>query len=90
MVLLGWAGRSFAKFLPIIHENWVIVIALSALFFGAVLLRTFFNGISPANLVQVQIITLWSLSPLLGFGICVSAWYDRSMAVRQQARTVNP
>jgi hypothetical protein len=89
MVLLGRAGRALAKFLPLVHENWVIVMALSALFLGAAVLRTFFNELSPANLVQVQVIALWSLSPTLGFGSCVSAWYDRSLAARENARTVN-
>ncbi|HLX68433.1 MAG TPA: permease prefix domain 1-containing protein [Verrucomicrobiae bacterium] len=85
MILLGWAGRSLAKTLPVISENWIIVIALATLFAGAALFRVCFPVISPTNLVHLQIVTLWLLSPMLGFGNCVSAWFDRCAAIRKNS-----
>jgi hypothetical protein len=90
MLLMGSAGRSLAKVLPIIPQSWVMVITFAALFAGAALLKMFFEGMWPTNLVQVQVITLWALSPMLGFGSCVSAWYDRSLGARQKLGTPNP
>jgi hypothetical protein len=88
MVGLGWAGRNLAKFLPLVHGNWVIAAALAALLGLAMLFRMFFDAATPASLVQVQILTLWILSPLLGFGNCVSAWYERCRADRAQRRII--
>lgn len=82
MILLGWAGRSLAQSLPVVHENWSIVIAFGALFSGAALFRTFLPVIAPTNLVHLQIFLLWILSPALGFGNCVSAWHDRCHDLR--------
>jgi hypothetical protein len=89
MAMLGWAGRAIAKVLPVINENLVIVVAFAALFLGALLFRMFFDLAAPANLVHLQILMLWLLSPTLGFGSCASSWYDRSLASRKNARTVN-
>lgn len=88
MVGLGWAGRIAAKLLPVIHENWVVATAMVVLLGLATLLRAIFTVLSPSSLVHVQIQALWMLSPLLGFGNCVSAWHDRCAADRSQRRKV--
>ncbi|HWD94745.1 MAG TPA: hypothetical protein VG938_20615 [Verrucomicrobiae bacterium] len=88
MILLNRAGPQVAKLLPVIHENWIIVLTFVALFAGAALMKMFIEGLSPANLVQVQVIALWSLSPTIGFGSCVAAWHDRALAARKEM--VNP
>jgi hypothetical protein len=83
MILFGWSGRSLAKHLPLMNDNWVLAIAFGALFLAALLFRTFFPVISPVNVVHLQIAVLWCLSPLLGFGNCVSAWHERCEAFRK-------
>lgn len=82
LVLLGWAGPSVAKLLPVIREGWVIVITLALLFLAALLFRIVFPTIAPVNFVHLQIIFLWVLSPTMGFGSCASAWFDHCAAVR--------
>jgi hypothetical protein len=84
MILLGWAGRSVAKLLPVIHEGRVIAIALASLFLASLLFRIVFPVISPDSMAHLQITCLWLLSPLMGFGNCVSAWFDRCVAVRKK------
>lgn len=84
MVLLGWAGRSLAKILPVMNENGIVLLAIVGLFFGALLFRITFPVLSPTTLVHVQIATLWALSPMIGFGNCVSAWFDRCAELRKK------
>lgn len=84
MILLGWAGCSLAKFLPAINKNWVVLLAIGALIFGAVLFQIIFPVLSLTNLEQVQIVSLWALSPMIGFGNCVSAWFDRCAELRRK------
>jgi hypothetical protein len=83
MILLGWAGSSVAKLLPIIREGWVVAISMAFLLLAALLFRIVFPVISPANLVHLQVAMLWVLSPMLGFGNCVSAWFDRCAAIHK-------
>lgn len=85
MILLGWAGRSVATLLPIICEGWVIAITLMSLFLAALLFRVVLPVISPDNVVHLQVTFLWVLSPMMGFGNCVSAWFDRCVAVRKES-----
>ena len=85
MLLLGWAGRSMAKILPVIRESRIIVIALVSIFLGSLLFRIFFPVISPANMVHLQIVFLWVLSPMSGFGNCVSAWHERCQAIHRDS-----
>ena len=82
MLGFGWAGRAIAKFLPLIHQNWVIAFAFAALAAGAMTLRMFFDELSATTPVHVQIFALWMLSPLPGLGNCVSAWHGRCEADR--------
>lgn len=88
MVGLGWGARNTAKLLPLIHENWVIAIAFAGIFVLAGLLRTLFGAPTLSSMVQVQILALWILSPLLGFGNCISAWHDRCAAARNQRKMI--
>jgi hypothetical protein len=83
MLLFGWVGRSLAKHLPVINDNWLSAIAFGALFLAALLFRTIFPEISPTNVVHLQLAVLWCMSPLLGFGNCVSAWHERCEAFRK-------
>jgi len=85
MILLGWAGRSVAKLLPVIREGWVVAISMMFLLLAALLFRIVFPAISPVNLVHLQIAMLWVFSPMLGFGNCVSAWFDRCVVVRKES-----
>jgi hypothetical protein len=82
MILFGWAGRSFAKHLPITSERTILVVAFAGIFLGAAALRLIWSVLTIDNLAHVQIALLWSLSPLLGVGNCFSAWSDRSARMR--------
>jgi hypothetical protein len=77
-------GRLLAKSLPVINENWIVVVAMVAIFLGAALFRFCFPAIAPTSLVHLQIVVLWALSPLIGFGNCVSAWFARSAESRER------
>jgi hypothetical protein len=83
MIGLGWAGRSLAKHLPVTNEGIILVTAFGMILLGAAALRLFWGALTPDNLVHVQIIVLWSLSPFLGVGHCVSAWHERCATLRQ-------
>jgi len=85
IILFGWSGGSLAKVLPVVHENWVIAIALGTLFLAALLFKTVFPVVSPTNIVHLQITVLWCLSPMLGFGSCVSAWHQRCEEIRKSS-----
>jgi len=85
MILLGWTGRSLVKFLPIINENWIVVLSIGALVLGAELFRIIVPTVAPTNLVHLQIFVLWALSPLIGLGNCTSAWFDRCAELRKKA-----
>jgi len=77
IILFVRVGRSLAKHLPMINEKSVLAIALGALFLAALLFRIFFPVVSFTNIVHLQIVVLWCLSPMLGFGNCVSAWHQQ-------------
>jgi len=77
-------GRLLAKSLPVINENWIVVVAMVAIFLGAALFRFCFPAIAPTNLVHLQIAMLWALSPLIGLGNCVSAWFARCAESRKR------
>jgi len=77
-------GRLLAKSLPVINENWIVVVAMVAIFLGAALFRFCFPAIAPTNLVHLQIVMLWALSPLIGLGSCVSAWFARCAESRKR------
>lgn len=85
MLVFGWLGRALAKFLPVINKNAVVLVAMGAIILLAVLFRIIFPAISPATLVRVQIVSLWALSPLIGLGNCVSAWFDRCAELRKKS-----
>ncbi len=85
MLLLIRVGRLVAKSLPVIHEGWVISLQLTLMFLAAVLFRVFFPVISPAQMVPLQIVFLWVLSPTMGFATCFFEWFNRCKAVRQQS-----
>jgi hypothetical protein len=85
IIAFDWVGRSVSKYLPVIHDGWILAIALGALFFGALLFRIFVPEISSANIVHLQIVVLWALSPTLGFGTCVSAWHERCESIRRKS-----
>jgi hypothetical protein len=85
IILFGWLGRLLAKSLPVINENWILVVAMGVMFFGAALFRIFLPAIAPANLVHLQIAILWALAPSIGFGNCVSAWFARCAELRKKS-----
>jgi hypothetical protein len=85
IIVFDRAGRSVSKNLPVIHDGWILAIALGALFFGALLFRILIPEISPGNVVHLQIVVLWALSPTLGFGTCVSAWHERCERIRRNS-----
>jgi hypothetical protein len=78
MIGFGWVGNRLVNYLPVSHRGVSLAVAYGVIFLGAAMLRLFWNAITPANLVQTQILTLWTLSPLPGVGNCLSAWIDKS------------
>jgi len=86
MIGLGWMGRSLAKFLPVSNRGVIFVAAFGVILLGAASLRLFWDAITPGNLVHTQIIMLWSLSPFLGIGNCLSAWADNCPAKRRELK----
>jgi hypothetical protein len=88
-ILFGFIGRYFAKFLPVVtSERSQAALIVAVVFLGGGLFRWIFSFLSADNLVHMQIILLWVLSPLLGFGHCFSEWCDRCVAARR-ARAAN-
>jgi hypothetical protein len=53
------------------------------------LLRLLWNRLEFDNLVQAQVILLWTMSPLLGLGHCFSVWCKRCDAARAELKSVN-
>jgi hypothetical protein len=78
MIGLGWAGNRLAKRLPAAKQEVIVIAAIGVIFVIAAALRLAWGAITPDNLVHTQIILLWTLSPLPGTGICLSAWVDNS------------
>jgi hypothetical protein len=83
-IALGWTGRYFASFLPVIPNEWFrMAIVVTVVFLGIGLLRLVWSYLPLNSLVQAQIILLWTLSPLPGFGLCAAEWCDNCAAARR-------
>jgi len=77
-LFFGFTGRGVAKFLPIVTNQYLQAIAITAaIFLGAGLLRVVWSILSLDSLIHAQMILLWTMSPILGFGHCLSEWCDR-------------
>jgi hypothetical protein len=89
-MFFGFTGRYFARFLPIVlNEKLQAVYIAAAIFLDAGLLRTLWEHLALDNFAHVQIILLWTMSPLLGFGHCASAWCERAQAACAQLKPAN-
>jgi hypothetical protein len=83
-IALGWIGQYVAKSLPVILNEWLrTAIILMAIFLGVGLLRLIWNYLPLNSLVQAQIVLLWTLAPLPGFGLCAAEWCDNCAARRR-------
>ena len=86
-MLFGFTGRYFAKFLPTVqNEKLQAVCIAAAILLGAELIRIVWDHLALGNFAWMQIILLWTMSPLLGFGHCASAWCERCAAARAQLK----
>jgi hypothetical protein len=86
----GFTGRYFAKFLPTITGQWWQALAIVAgIFAVAALFRIVWAFLPLSSLVQAQIVILWTLSPLLGFGNLAAGWIERCAAERKQLNPTN-
>jgi hypothetical protein len=89
-IFFGFMGRHAAKFLPAVTDLRLQSAATVAAFFlGTGLLRLVWGCLTPDSLVHTQIVLLWTMSPILGFGHCLSAWCNRCSAARRQLNAVN-
>jgi len=88
-IFFGFMGRHVAKFLPIVTDTRLQAAAIVALIFAGAGLWRFIWSILPLDsLVHAQIILLWTLSPILGFGHCFSVWCENCLAARKQKREI--
>ena len=83
IILFERVGRSLAKHLPMISEKSALAITLAALFLAALLFRIFFPIVPFTNIVHLQMVVLWGLSPTLGFGSCFGIWIERCEEFRK-------
>lgn len=89
-IFFGFMGRHVAKFLPAVTDVRLQSAAIvAAFFFGAGLLRFIWGSLTLDSLVHAQIVLLWTMSPILGFGHCLSAWCHQCSAARRQLNGVN-
>jgi hypothetical protein len=89
-IIFGFIGRRVAKLLPVVSNERLQAAAIVAVFFlGAGLLRFVWSCLMLDSLVHAQLILLWTMSPILGFGHCLSAWCNQCSAARKQRNTVN-
>lgn len=88
-MFFGFTGRYFAKFLPIVlNEKLQAVYIAAAILLGAELIRIVWDHLALGNFAQAQIVLLWTMSPLLGFGHCVSAWCERCARAQLKSASV--
>ena len=89
-LLFAFVGRYFGKFLPIVTNEWAQAAAIvGGIFFGAVLLRLVWAFLPLNSLIEAQVVLLWTMSPLLGFGNLCAAWCERCAVERKQLRITN-
>lgn len=89
-LLFGLVGRYFARFLPIVFNEWLqAAMIVTGIFFGTVLLRLVWALLPLNNLVQAQVVLLWTMSPLLGLANLAGAWCERCSKERKQLNAVN-
>lgn len=89
-LLFGLVGRYFARFLPIVFNEWLqAALIVTGIFFGAVLLRLVWAILPLSNLIQAQVVLLWTMSPLLGLANLAGAWCERCFKERKQLNAVN-
>jgi len=87
LVLLGWAGYSLAKILPVIHPKrfiGIFAILLLCLLIEGAGLRFLIPLNTAGGLVHLQIGVLWMLSPMWGVAICFGKSLNRSGDIRRK------
>ena len=89
-LLFGLVGRYFARFLPIIFNEWLqAAVIVLGIFIGATLLRLVWAFVPLSNLIQAQVVLFWTMSPLLGLANLAGAWCERCSKERKQLNAVN-
>jgi len=83
------AGRFIARFVPVIIREWLqALLWVTVLLVGAELYRLLWSVLWANNLVHIQILLLWTMSPWLGTVFCFAEWNDKCLAARRQFRAV--
>jgi hypothetical protein len=86
-MLFGFLGRRVGNRLPmILNEQRQAAFVIVAVFAAGASLRLLWNWLPFDDLVQAQVILLWTMSPVLGVGHCFSAWSQRCYAARARVK----